>query len=304
MIIDVHKLEPIDNIKVDLNDTTFIYFLFAIDEHTPRYSRVDGGYVHNPYGSIIMDHGFDVFHRNTRVLLYIGETSTGIRRINDHWISVNHKKGVGPIFTHMRRIRNPRFMYDSVRLHYERVLVRKYLPKINKNANFTEKQLTILRNSKGKIKPQDITRPYLLNYNDIFEAYLAWDNEDESYLTHVLGIQPTYNKLGFLVERRYMEGYYRDNKKMPFGRFITDVVLHLHKKMKEASADFNKNIRAITKIFNIQAYEDKLEKDKMFNKKRYKNNKKELIAKSNEWRRLRNAEKKKKSNSKGIETQP
>jgi len=195
-------------------------------------------------------------------------------------------------------------MYDSVRLHYERVLVRKYLPKINKNANFTEKQLTILRNSKGKIKPQDITRPYLLHYKDIFEAYLAWDKEDESYLTHVLGIQPTYNKLGFLVERRYMEGYYRDNKKMPFGRFVTDVVLHLHKKMKEASADFNKNIRAITKIFNIQAYEDKLEKDKMFNKKRYKNNKKELIAKSNEWRRLRNAEKKKKSNSKGIETQP
>ena len=77
-----------------------------------------------------MDRGYDVFELVPRVLKYIGETTHFLSRLHDHY-NREYASEVGKVFTHFRCVRGfKRLSYDSVRIHHETILVRKYLPEI------------------------------------------------------------------------------------------------------------------------------------------------------------------------------
>jgi hypothetical protein len=86
MIINLNKLTNIKKITFDLTDgRPFLYFLFQIDDDTPRYSRVNGRFVEDKNGSFIMDQGPNFTKQGSRTLVYIGQTKSFIARIFEHY---------------------------------------------------------------------------------------------------------------------------------------------------------------------------------------------------------------------------
>ena len=86
MIININKLMNIRKMKFDLTDgRPFLYFLFQIDETTPRYSRVNKRFVEDKNGSFVMDTGPNFTEQGSRTLVYIGQTTNLVPRICEHF---------------------------------------------------------------------------------------------------------------------------------------------------------------------------------------------------------------------------
>ena len=142
MIINLNKFQKITNLNFDLTDERpIIYFLIKVNDDTPRYKRVNGQYVEDRDGNFVIDEGYDPFELRKRILIYIGETINSLARIHEHYYagkkgkSKRLSKGIGNKFNYIRIMRGfKRFSYDSVRLHEETKLVRKYLPEENQSS--------------------------------------------------------------------------------------------------------------------------------------------------------------------------
>lgn len=277
MIINLNKFTDIKNFKVDFTDITpGIYFLLWIDENTQRWKRVNGQYVPHKDGNYVIDHGFDLNNTIPRVLKYIGESTRPIKRLVDHYYTPKDSvAGIGPSFTHVRIIKGLRRLnYDTIRLHHETLLVRKYLPDLNQASTFSDNYRLLLKNSNGLITPHDLIKPYALHAREVFKAYKAWEIEDPNYLKDEL-IEPKIKNSGGLSHPNKRDTrQYRNRKgeKMRFSRWFYDAVLSLHKKQKEAMTDFRCRIRKYIKLFNPDRYQFMLDRDKISSKKTYKRN--------------------------------
>jgi len=275
MIINLNKFISIKNFKVDFTDISpGIYFLLWVDDNTQRWKRIKGQYVPHKDGNYVIDHGFDLNNTIPRVLKYIGESYKPIRRLLEHYFCPEDSSGgIGPKFTHIRIIKGlKRLSYDSIRLHHETLLVRKYLPDLNQASTFSENYRTLLRNSNGLIRPQDLIRPHVLHARDIYKAFKAWEIEDQNYLETELVKPKLINKGGLRHHNRRDTRQYRNKKgeKIRFSRWVHDAVLTLHKKQKEAITDWRKRIRKYIKLFNPDRYQFILDRDKVHSKNTYK----------------------------------
>ena len=277
MIININKLTSIKNIQMDLTNTSpVVYLLFYIDENTPRYKRINGQYIPDPNGSYLIDHGIDILNRVPRVLKYIGQAlNGGYRRLTDHYVCDLNKQnlekkgkdkgGVGPIFTHLRIIKNYKILnYDSVRVHLETLLVRKYLPEKNSLAQLTENQILIILNSAGKVTPHDFMYPYKINFKDIYEAYQAWLIEDMNYIENNFVAHVNKNKAG--VNRKNPQGYRKKGIKIIFSKWLQKCVVRYHKKQKEAYTEFVKLQHIFIKTYDPDRYHRTLKRIKTLRK--------------------------------------
>lgn len=275
MIINLDKFIDIKNFKVDFtNITPGIYFLLWVDDNTQRWKRINNSYVPDENGNYVIDHGFDLNNTVPRVLKYIGESVRPIKRLLDHYFTPKDSSaGIGPNFTHLRIIKGlKRLNYDTIRLHHETLLVRKYLPDLNQASNFSENYRTLLRNSNGLITPQDLIKPYALHAREVFKAYKAWEIEDLNYLEKELEKPKLRNIVGLLHPTKRDTRQYRNKKgeKIRFSRWFYDCVLSLHKKQKEAMTDWRVRIRKYIKLFNPDRYQFMLNRDKEHSKRTYK----------------------------------
>jgi hypothetical protein len=275
MIINLNKFVSIKNFKLDFtNISPGIYFLLWVDDNTQRWKRIKGQYVPHKDGNYVIDHGFDLNNTIPRVLKYIGESYKPIRRLLDHYFCPEDSSGgIGPKFTHIRIVKGlKRLSYDSIRLHHETLLVRKYLPDLNQASTFSKNYRTLLKNSNGLIRPQDLIRPHVLHARDIYKAYRAWETEDQNYLDTELVKLKLTNKAGLRHPKRRDSRQYRNKKgeKIRFSRWVHDAVLTLHKKQKEAVTDWRKRIRKYIKLFNPERYQFILDRDKKHSKNTYK----------------------------------
>lgn len=285
MIINLNKFQSVKNITVDFtNNKPGVYFLLNINEKTPRYKRIKNSYIQDQNGNYVIDHGMDITERVTRVLIYVGESIYPIKRLASHYFEKNvdkkerkEKKGIGPIFTHVRILdKFKRFEYDSVRCHHEKLLVRKYLPYLNQASQLTENQKLIVLNSEGKLSPYDLFKPYLMHARDIFKAYKAWEIEDEDYIKKELTPHKTKNKAGLIHHNKRDPRSYRDKKgeKIPFGWWVNASVMRYHKKQTAASTAYNINYKKFIKLYDPDRYKKILIRDKLQSKDNYKKNKK------------------------------
>jgi hypothetical protein len=277
MIINLNKFVSIKNFKLDFtNISPGIYFLLWVDDNTQRWKRINGQYIPHKDGNYVIDHGFDLNNTVPRVLKYIGESVRPIKRLLDHYFTPgNSNAGIGPNFTHLRIIKGlKRLGYDSIRLYHETSLVRKYLPDLNQSSTFSENYRTLLKNSNGLIKPQDIMKPHALHARDIYRAFKAWEIEDQNYLDTELVKPKLTNKGGLRHHNRRDTRQYRNKKgeKIRFSRWVQDAVLTLHKKQKEAVTDWRIRIRKYIKLFNPDRYQFILDRDKKHSKNTYKRN--------------------------------
>ena len=283
MIININKLTDITKVTVDITDgRPYLYFLFHIDEHTPRYSLINNNYVPDPHGHFVIDTGLDLFHKTNRVLKYIGQTKgDSISRILTHYYfdieetkRKNKKnkagyiiqKGIGPVFTHMRMIKLPRFIYDNVRVHHETVLVRKYLPEINRNSSsvFGDIQKMIILNSKGKVTIQDLIYPYALHARDVWKAAEAYKREDWEWVKANCAVPNKYRHLTIeqLKSGKYSFGenfwmgkvhgkYFgqKPGQKKQFGRWFRAAIVFKHNKQFHAKKEFNQKMSKLRKLY-------------------------------------------------------
>ena len=275
MIINLNKFISIKNFKLDFTDISpGIYFLLWVDDNTQRWKRIKGQYVPHKDGNYVIDHGFDLNNTIPRVLKYIGESYKPIRRLLDHYFCPEDSSGgIGPNFTHIRILKGlKRLSYDSIRIHHETLLVRKYLPDLNQASTFSENYRTVLKNSNGLVTPQDLIRPHVLHAKDIYKAYKAWETEDQDYLDTELVKPNLLNKAGLRHHNRRDTRQYRNKKgeKIRFSRWVHDAVLTVHKKQKEAVTDWRKRIRKYIKLFNPNRYQFMLNRDKVHSKNTYK----------------------------------
>jgi hypothetical protein len=275
VIINLNKFISIKNFKVDFtNITSGIYFLIWIDKNTQRWKRINGKYIPHEEGNYVIDHGFDLKNTIPRVLKYIGESSKPIKRLVDHYYTPKDStSGVGPNFTHVRIISGLRRLnYDTIRLHHETLLVRKYLPDLNQASSFSDNYRTLLKNSNGLITPHDLIKPYVLHAREVFKAFKAWEIEDQNYLDNELIKPKIKNKVGLSHPNKRDTRQYRNKKgeKIRFSRWFYDAVLSLHKKQKEAMTEFRNRIRKYIKLFNPDLYQFILDRDKLAAKKTYK----------------------------------
>jgi hypothetical protein len=300
MIINLNKLMNIKEMKFDLTDgRPFIYFLFQIDETTPRYSRVNKRFVEDKNGSFIMDHGTNFFNQGPRTLVYIGQTKNSIARIYEHyWTGTKGKskakKNAIKKFNYVRFSKPLKmFEFDTIRQHYERIIVRKYLPFYNQSSRFTDNQTKLIINSSGKIKPKELMKPYNLNVKDIFEAFKAWDIEDPNYLSDNFD-RPT-NKMHELTGIRYSNKNTRNgvsyfdchNKKFKFGRFVEDVMVPYHIKQRQAFLDFKNKLRFFIKMFDKTRYKEAKIKINILNKNRYAKNREFITDRQRKYRKAK-----------------
>lgn len=261
MVLNLNKLEPINNLRFDMTmDQATVYFLFYIDEKTPRYKRMNGEYHLHPQGEYVFDF-YDVLERQPRILKYIGESSAPQRRIYDHYHSKRRvHSAVGPVFNYIRRFKyKKRFLYDSVRFTEESRLVQKFIPELNKNSRFNDKYKAIMLNSEGKIKAQDLIAPFVMNTKDVYQAFKAWEKEDQNYIDTEL-VPPDKDWENNITKRQPVS--YRDprGEKKTFGRFFGDNVLRRHKKQAEAVKQYLKNIRLWTQLYATEFHEEKRKK--------------------------------------------
>lgn len=274
MIINLNKFTSIKNFKLDFtNLIPGIYFLISINKDTQRWKRIKNQYVPDNNGHYIIDHGFDLYNTVPRVLKYIGESVCPPKRLIEHYTyspgNNNRKRGIGPKFTHIRIIKNfKRLFYDTVRLHHETLLVRKYLPELNSASHFTDNEMILLKNSAGLLKPNDLLKPYALHARDVYRAFKAWEIEDENYLNKEL-IRPSLkNKAGLIHPNRRDTTLYKDKngKKFKFGDWFYCAVIQFHKKQKDAITNWRSRVRKYVKLFDPKRYEQIIEKDRKISK--------------------------------------
>ena len=260
MIIDLNKCEPINNIQINLCDLSpALYFLFKVNEKTPRYKRINNTYIQDPKGNYVIDHGMDILNKVPRVIKYIGQgIYGGFRRLIDHYTCENEKGthyGVGPVFNYVRRIKGfKRLGYDSVRIHHETLLVRKYLPELNKASQLTDNQKLIILNSKGVVSPYHLMVPYNIHARDIYRAYQAWLIEDMDYIEKELVPFEIKNKAG-IIKKNNPRFYVRKGKKLKFGVWFSNCVLRFHKKQHSAYTEFCKNTYTYIQLYDEERYE-------------------------------------------------
>ena len=290
MIINLNKCEPIHNIRMNFYDLSpALYFLFEVTEKTPRYKRVNNTYIQDPKGNYVIDHGMDILNKVSRVIKYIGQgLNGGYRRLVDHYTHENEKGthyGVGPVFNYVRRIRGfKRLGYDSVRIHHETLLVRKYLPELNKASRLTDNQKLIILNSRGAVTPYHLMVPYNIHARDIYRAYQAWLIEDMDYIKKELIPLETKNKAG-IVKKRDPRSYRRKGKKLKFSTWFSGSVLRFHKKQRFAYTEYCRNTYTYLQLYDEERYE----KTKM----RKRENMKKLSEERKEQNRLYGREYKK-----------
>jgi len=184
------------------------------------------------------------------------------------------KIGVGPVFTHIRIIKGfIRLGYDSVRVHHETLLVRKYLPELNKNSQLTDSQKLIILNSEGKVTPYDFMTPYLIHARDIFKAYNAWLIEDMDYIKNEFAPYKMENKVGIIYKNKQNPTLYKyNNIKKSFSQWFQQSVLRFHKKQVESNLEFTKKERIYIKLYDEEKYELILKRNKEKHIKNYKEN--------------------------------
>jgi len=295
MIINLNKFQCVKNFTFDFtNNKPGIYFLLNVDEKTPRYKRLKSNYIQNPKGNYVMDHGMDITERVTRVLIYVGESIHPIKRLTEHYfeerLNKKEKKGIGPIFTHIRIIDKFKgFEYDSIRLHYERILVRKYLPHLNQASQLTENQKLIILNSAGKVSPYNLIKPYLIHARDIYKAFKAWEIEDMNYINKEFVSYNIKNKAGLIHPNTRDSRLYKDKRgnKLRFGRWLGDAVLRYHKKQVEAIKIYGINYKYYIKLYDQERYKEILRKDKITSAKNYIRNKEYRLKVSKIYRQLK-----------------
>jgi hypothetical protein len=300
VIINLNKLTSIKKMTFDLTDgRPFIYFLFQIDDDTPRYSRVNGRFVEDKNGSFIMDHGPNFFKQGPRTLAYIGQTKNSIARIYEHyWTGTKGKskakKNAIKKFNYVRFSKPLKmFEFDTIRQHYERIIVRRYLPFYNQAAQFTGNQIKLIINSGGKITPKELMKPYNLNVRDIFEAFKAWDIEDPEYLKDKFD-KPTGKMLELTgihyPDKNIKSGLSyinRHNKKFKFGRFVEDVMIPYHKKQRQAFREYKNQLRFFIKMFDKTRHKEIKIKAKIVNKNTYNKNKEFLTDRQRKYRQAK-----------------
>jgi hypothetical protein len=299
MIININKLTDIRKITFDLTtEETCIYFLFQIDENTLRYNRVNGKLVEDKNGTFIMDNGPNFFKQELRTLAYIGQTKNFISRINEHyWAGVKgkdkNKQSSVKKFNYFRMIKNIKaFQYDTVRSHYERVLVRKFLPYYNNASEFSENQIRLIKNSNGRINPRDLTKPYVINLKDIIKASIAWKTEDPEYLKNEfakpISKMRELTKMEVPNKKYYPKdlSYYRYNKKYNFGKFVDEIIIPFHKKQRKAIVEARQKLKTWIKIFDPERYKFDVEKAKVRSKDNYEANKEFILKRQNEYKKI------------------
>ena len=279
IIINLNKFQKIDNLNFDLTDERpIIYFLIQVNEDTPRYKRINGQYIEDKNGNFVIDEGYDPFEFRKRILIYIGETINSLARIHEHYYagkkgkSKNIPKGIGQKFNHIRIIKGfKRFEYDSVRLHEETLLVRKYLPEKNQSSQITEKSRMIILNSEGKLTPQDLFYPYKIHGRDYYKAFRAWEAEDISIIEDDLIDAKRKNKVGIDYYITSNNDFYsrKNGAKIPFHQWFKSVIVCRHKKQSEAMIAWRKNMAEWTRQYAPEYHDDRLLRDK--NYKRIKN---------------------------------
>lgn len=283
MIINLDKFQSVKDFKVDFTDgRPGIYFLLNINEKTKRYIKSGNEYFENKYGNYVIDHGMDITERIPRVLRYIGESTIPIIRLTDHYFvgqridNGQFKKGIGPVFTHIRVIKGfKRFEYDTVRLHHERLLVRKYLPELNQASQLTDNQKIIILNSEGKVTPYDLLKPYLLHARDLFKAYQAWEKEDMKYIEeNFIPYKLERPSTGLIHPNKRDPRLYRDKdgNKKGFGSWVNDCVLLYHKKQVAAIKIWSSNRKKFIRLYDPDRYEKNKIKNKQYNKQHYLKN--------------------------------
>jgi hypothetical protein len=295
MIINLNRCEDIRNIKMDLtNLVPGVYFLFSVDDKTPRYTRSRGVYFPDPKGNYVIDRGIDIMNRVPRILKYIGEGNTVFTRLMDHYrfdkstIDIKKKgldiKGTGPVFNYIRIIKGfIRFNYDTVRIHHETLCVRKYLPEINKASRLNENQKVIILNSAGDISPYDLMIPYNIHARDIFRAYQAWLTEDMEYIKNEFVPYKMENSAGLIrPNKRSPQLYRRKGIKLKFSAWFTTAVLRYHKKQREAYVDYCKRQHEFLKLYDTFRYQEKIKRDTISSVLQRKNNSNE----KKQYRRL------------------
>ena len=285
MIFNLDKFQKINQLNVDLtNKESCIYFLIYVDEKTTRYKRMDGKYIKHPNGNIVIDHGIDLFNKVPRVLKYIGESTYFIRRIADHYKPAakknNASAGIGPVFNYVRCISGfKRFKYDTIRIHTETMLVRKYLPEVNKAAQLNERQKLIILNSNGEVTPWDVSFPYVLHSRDIYRASEAWKKEDPEYLKKEFVEYRIKNQVGLIhPNKRNPISYRRKNgTKYSFSAFVREVLGPYHVKQVAAAKDFYAKKRMNIKKYDPERYDQIIQRDRKHGVVNYNKNKKHYI---------------------------
>ena len=285
MIINLNRCEDIRNIKMDLtNLVPGIYFLFSVDNNTPRYTRSRGVYFPDPKGNYVIDRGIDIMNRVPRILKYIGEGNTVFTRLIDHYkfdkSNIDKKKkgtdikGIGPIFNYVRIIKGfIRFNYDTVRIHHESLCVRKYLPEINKASKLNENQKVIILNSVGVVSPYDLMIPYNIHARDIFRAYQAWLIEDMEYIKKEFVPYKMENSAGLIrPDKKNPQLYRRNGIKLKFSAWFTTSVIRYHKKQREAYIDYCKRQHEFIKLYDTFRYQEKIKRDTISSTLQRKNN--------------------------------
>ena len=276
MILNLDKFQKITNLNFNLTDERpIIYFLILVNKDTPKYKRINNQYVEDKNGNFVNDEGLDPYEMRKRILIYIGETINSLARIHEHYYagkkgkSRNKSKGIGPKFNYIRIIKGfKRFNYDSVRIHEETKLVRKYLPQENQSAKISEKARMIILNSNGKITPQDISYPYNIHGRDYYKAFKAWEAEDLSLIENDLIAAERTNKVGINTYKTHNNSFYRkrNGEKIPFHQWFKSVVICRHKKQLEAMQLWRKNMAEWTKLYAPEYYDQKITRDRNYDR--------------------------------------
>lgn len=288
MILNLKKFTSIKDIRWDLTAVSpCIYVLILVDDKTPRYRRENGELIVDPQGTWIKDPGYDPLKRSQRVLIYIGETINEWLRIYDHYYcgekgrggrSKEKAKGIGPIFTHVRMIKGfKRLSFDSVRVHEETKLVRKYLPEKNQASQFSDKYVAIMLNSEGKVSPWDLMYPYLIHGRDYYKAFIAWRDEDMSLIEKDLVIPNNTTLRGEPYMNQTTNDFYRKGVKMRFHRWFKDIVIQRHIKQIEAMKQWRRNFRIWERQYASDFYEQRLIRDRNYNRSGYKKTRKQFL---------------------------
>ena len=300
MIINLNKLTDIKKITFDLTDgRPYLYFLFQIDEDTVRYSRVNGKYVEDKNGTFVMDNGPNFFKQESRTLVYIGQTKNSIARIYEHYWTGTKGKSKSKLyaikkFNYFRRSKSLKmFEFDTIRQHYEKIIVRKYLPFYNQASRFTSNQVKLIVNSNGRIKPKELMKPYVINFKDIYKAFKAWEAEDLSYFKNEL--HRPLSKMFELTKLRHpnrnlkQELTYYNNKgvKYKFGRFIEEIIIPFHKKQREAYLEFKKRMKFFIKTFDKVRHKDTAVKHRLRTSYHYQKNKEFLKDRERKYKKLK-----------------
>lgn len=300
MIINTNKLTDIKKITFDLTDgRPFIYYLFQINEDTPRYSRINGKFVEDKNGTFIMDNGPNFFKQESRTLVYVGQTTASVARIYEHYWTGTKGKSKSKLyavkkFNYFRLSKSLKmFQFDSIRQHYEKIIVRKYLPFYNQASRFNNNQVKLIINSNGKINPRELMKPYVINSRDIYKAFKAWESEDAEYLKNELERPLSemfkMTKLKHPTRNLKQELTYYDNKgsKLKFGRFIETIIVPFHKKQRQAYLEQRRKIKFFIKTFDKTRYKDRLLKQRILVTNHYKKNKEFLKERERMYKKLK-----------------